>query len=100
MLNHFLSEREREFETRFIFGKQYPVEGEEYTIVGHKHDENCEFGCDKKEKIKEFNRETARLLLEEVKKKAREIPSATRDDCEQGEDVVLRDDLLHWLDNK
>ena len=47
---------EEELANEFLFGIQNPVEGETYTLIGHRHNGTCEFECNKLEKLKSFIR--------------------------------------------
>ena len=65
----YIEEAKREFRDIFFFRPQNPVGDEHYTIIGHKHDENCEYECDKGAKIEQFLISKLKGLAEIMNKK-------------------------------
>lgn len=97
-LSKHKKEWDKKFEEEFLFGKQNLVDGEVYTIIGHQHNETCEYECIKEEKLKSYVQQREDALLEEVVKicKLEEKQFAGWHTAHAVEDYVTLAEVYGW----
>lgn len=82
-MNH--EETDKRFEEQFIFVSKHVNGDEHFTIVGHnKHDESCEWDCNKREKIKAFIHSERELAYKEGQESVLNCDCKEKSDGKEG----------------